>query len=104
MPLHLLIMIEELYKIYQQHPSVQTDTRKLKAGDIFFALKGPNFNGNSFAKLAIDNGASWVIIDEKAFEIPGKTFLVEDGLTALQELALHHRKQFNIPFIAITGS
>jgi UDP-N-acetylmuramoyl-tripeptide--D-alanyl-D-alanine ligase len=97
-------MIEELYKIYQQHPSVQTDTRTLKPGDIFFALKGPNFNGNSFAKQAIDNGASFVIIDERGFEIPGKTFLVEDGLTALQELALHHRKQFNIPFIAITGS
>lgn len=104
MPLHLLIMIEELYKIYQQHPSIQTDTRKLKPGDIFFALKGPNFNGNSFAEQAIDNGASCVIIDEKEFEIPGKTFVVEDGLTALQELALHHRKQFNIPFIAITGS
>lgn len=104
MPLHLPIMIEELYKIYQQYPSVQTDTRKLKPGDIFFALKGPNFNGNSFAKLAIENGAAHVVIDEKEFEIPGKTFLVPDVLTALQELALHHRKQFNIPFIAITGS
>lgn len=104
MPLHLPIMIEELYTIYQQHPSVQTDTRKLKPGDIFFALKGPNFNGNSFAKQAIDNGASFAIIDEKGFEIPGKTYLVEDGLMALQELARHHRKQFTIPFIAITGS
>ena len=97
-------MIEELYKIYQHHPSVQTDTRKLKPGDIFFALKGPNFNGNSFAKQAIHNGAAYVVIDEKEFEIPGKTFLVTDVLTALQELALHHRKQLNIPFIAITGS
>ena len=104
MPLHLLIMIEELYKIYQERPSVQTDTRKLKAGDIFFALKGPNFNGNSFAKQAIQDGAAHVVIDEKEFEIPGKTFLVTDVLTALQELALHHRKQLNIPFIAITGS
>jgi UDP-N-acetylmuramoyl-tripeptide--D-alanyl-D-alanine ligase len=104
MPLHLLIMIEELYKIYQQHPSVQTDTRRLKPGDIFFGLKGPNFNGNSFAKQAINIGASCVIIDEKEFEIPGKTILVEDCLTALQELALYHRKQFTIPFIAITGS
>ena len=104
MPLHLLIMIEELYKIYQEHPSVQTDTRKLKAGDIFFALKGPNFNGNSFAKQAIQDGAAHVVIDEKEFEIRGKTFLVTDVLTALQELALHHRKQLNIPFIAITGS
>jgi UDP-N-acetylmuramoyl-tripeptide--D-alanyl-D-alanine ligase len=104
MPLHLLMMVEELYKIYQQYPSVQTDTRKLKPGDIFFALKGPNFNGNSFAQQAIDNGATCVVIDEKEYEIPGKTFLVPDVLFALQELALYHRKQFNIPFIAITGS
>ena len=104
MPLHLPIMIEELYKIYQQYPSVQTDTRKLNAGDIFFALKGPNFNGNLFAKQAIDSGAAYVVIDEKEFEIPGKTFLVPDVLDSLQQLALHHRRQFNIPFIAITGS
>src|SRR6478736_10016543 len=104
MPLHLLIMIEELYKVYQQYPSVQTDTRKLKAGDVFFALKGPNFNGNSFAKQAIDNGAACVVIDEKEYEVPGKTFLVPDVLSALQQLALHHRKQFDISFIAITGS
>src|SRR5688572_366535 len=104
MPLRLPIMIEELYKIYQQHPSVQTDTRKLKAGDIFFALKGPNFNGNSFANQAIESGAAHVVVDEKEFEVPGKTLLVPDVLTALQELALHHRKQFDIPFIAITGS
>ena len=97
-------MIEELYKIYQQYPSVQTDTRKLKAGDIFFALKGPNFNGNSFARKAIDIGAAYVVIDEKEYEIPGKTFFVPDVLLALQQLALHHRKQFDIPFIAITGS
>src|SRR6187431_2734808 len=104
MPLHLLMMIEELYKIYQLYPSVQTDTRKLKAGDIFFALKGPNFNGNSFAKKAIETGAAYVVIDDASFTIPGKTFLFDDVLTALQQLALHHRKQFDIPFIAITGS
>jgi UDP-N-acetylmuramoyl-tripeptide--D-alanyl-D-alanine ligase len=98
------MMNAELYKIYQQYPSVQTDTRKLKAGDIFFALKGPNFNGNAFAKQAIDNGAACVVIDEKEYEIPGKTYLVPDVLLALQQLALHHRKQFDIPFIAITGS
>ena len=98
------MLIEELYKIYQQYPSVQTDTRKLKAGDIFFALKGPTFNGNSFSKQALNNGAACVVIDEKEFEIPGKTFFAPDVLSALQELALHHRKQFDIPFIAITGS
>src|SRR6187200_2806479 len=97
-------MNEDLYKIYQQYPSVQTDTRKLKAGDIFFALKGPTFNGNTFAKKAIDSGAVYVVIDEKEYEIEGKSLLVPDVLEALQQLALHHRKQFNIPFIAITGS
>jgi UDP-N-acetylmuramoyl-tripeptide--D-alanyl-D-alanine ligase len=93
-----------IYEIYKQYPSVQTDTRKLKAGDIFFALKGDNFNGNSFSQKAIDAGAVHAVIDEKEFEIPGKTILVEDVLTALQNLAKYHREQFNIPFIAITGS
>lgn len=96
--------MEELYTIYKKHPSVQTDTRKLKAGDIFFALKGDNFNGNTFAKQAIEAGAAYAVIDEVAFEIPGKTFLVPDVLTTLQQLAKHHREQFTIPFIAITGS
>lgn len=96
--------IEELYDIYQQFPSVQTDTRKLKTGDIFFALKGDNFNGNRFAKNAIEDGASYAVIDESEFVIPGKTFLVEDVLKALQQLARHHREQFDIPFLAITGS
>lgn len=96
--------VEQLYNIYLRHPSVQTDTRKLKAGDIFFALKGGNFNGNAFAQQAIDAGAAYAVIDEAAFEIPGKTILVVDVLTALQQLAKHHREQFNIPFIAITGS
>ncbi len=98
------MLIEELYKIYQKHPSVQTDTRKLKPGDIFFSLKGDNFNGNKFAKQALDNGAAWAVIDEKEFNIPGKTVLVDDVLTSLQSLAGYHRKQFAIPFIAVTGS
>ncbi len=98
------MQIEQLYKIYRQHPSVQTDTRKLKTGDIFFALKGGNFNGNAFAEQAIQAGAVCAVIDEAAYEIPGKTFLVDDVLTALQQLAKHHREQFSIPFIAITGS
>lgn len=100
------MIIEELYELYKKHPSIQTDTRKLKSGDLFFALKGGNFNGNSFATQALDLGAAYSIIDEKQFEIPGKTILVDDVLTALQQLAKHHRLQFapNIPFIGITGS
>lgn len=96
--------IEDLYAIYKAHPSVQTDTRRLKAGDIFFALKGENFNGNAFARQALDEGAVYAVIDEAEFAIPGNTILVEDVLTTLQQLAGHHRRQFSIPFIAITGS
>lgn len=95
---------EALYSIYKQFPSVQTDTRKLKPGDIFFALKGDNFNGNSFAAKAIEAGAAYAVIDEAEFAIPEKTILVDDVLTALQQLAKHHRQQFSIPFLAITGS
>lgn len=95
---------EQLYELYKSCPSVQTDTRKLKPGDIFFALKGDNFNGNAFAKQALDNGASYAVIDEKEFEIPGKTILVRNSLVCLQQLAKHHRQQFSIPVLAITGS
>jgi UDP-N-acetylmuramoyl-tripeptide--D-alanyl-D-alanine ligase len=99
-----MMQLEELYKIYQKHPSVQTDTRQLKPGDIFFALKGPNFDGNRFAKQAIDAGAALACIDDKEYEIPGKTLFVEDSLKTLQDLATFHRKKFSIPFLAITGS
>src|SRR5688572_11516584 len=96
--------IEKLYSVYLKHPSVQTDTRKLQPGDIFFALKGDNFNGNSYAKQALDAGASLAVIDEKEYAQGDKTFLVDDVLETLQALAKHHREQFSIPFIGITGS
>src|SRR5262245_22305965 len=89
-----LMQIEKLYELYKQYPSVQTDTRKLKPNDIFFALKGGNFNGNTFAKQAIDSGAVYAVIDEKEFAIAGRTILVDDVLIALQQLAKHHREQF----------
>ncbi|HUR66662.1 MAG TPA: UDP-N-acetylmuramoyl-tripeptide--D-alanyl-D-alanine ligase [Chitinophagaceae bacterium] len=98
------MQIEELYQLYKEYPSVQTDTRKLKKDDIFFALKGENFNGNAFARQAIDAGAAYAIIDDKQYEIKGKTILVPDALGSLQQLAKYHREQFTIPFIAITGS
>lgn len=96
--------IAELYDTYKKHPSIQTDSRKLKHGDIFFALKGDNFNGNTFAKQAIVDGAVFAVIDEKKYEIPGKTILVKNVLETLQQLAKYHRQQFSIPFLAITGS
>ncbi len=96
--------IEQLYAIFLKHPFVQTDTRKLQAGEIFFALKGENFNGNLFAAKAITLGAAAVVVDEDIEIIDDKIFKVDDVLETLQQLAKHHRKQFNIPFIAITGS
>jgi UDP-N-acetylmuramoyl-tripeptide--D-alanyl-D-alanine ligase len=96
--------ISQLYQIFEQHPRVQTDTRLLQAGEIFFALKGPNFNGNSFASKALEIGAAAVVIDEPTIPLGPTVFLVHDALETLQALAKHHRKQFNIPFIAITGS
>jgi UDP-N-acetylmuramoyl-tripeptide--D-alanyl-D-alanine ligase len=98
------VEISALYDIYKQYPSVQTDTRKLKKGDIYFALKGPNFNGNTFAQQALDAGAAYAVIDEAAYVVNDKCILVDDVLTTLQRLATYHRMQFDIPFIAITGS
>lgn len=96
--------ISDLYKIFEQFPSLTTDTRKLKKGDIFFALKGPNFNANSLAKEALAKGAAYAVIDDPAFENGDHTILVDDALQTLQSLALHHRLQFSIPVIAVTGS
>ena len=111
--------ISAIYDIYLQYPSVVTDTRKLKEGDFFFALKGPNFNANTFAFKAIEAGAAYCVVDEPLTTIAGyyegnnesqknaalaKMIVVEDVLDTLQALAGHHRSTFTIPFIAITGS
>lgn len=96
--------IEELYQLFLQHPSVQTDTRKLKEGDLFFALKGDNFNGNKFALQALEKGAAYSIVDEVVIGADDRIIVVEDVLSTLQELAKYHRQQFSVPFLAITGS
>ncbi len=105
------MQIQELYNIYLKYPSVQTDTRKLKQGDLFFALKGPNYNANQFAKQAIADGAAFAIVDEEIDNADSRIIKVNDVLHTLQDLALHHRRQFilspsekQIPFIAVTGS
>ncbi len=96
--------IEDLYKLFLQYPSVQTDTRKLKTGDLYFALKGENFNGNQFAQQALEKGAAFAVVDEEISTKDERIIKVDDVLETLQQLAKHHRQQFNIPFIAITGS
>jgi UDP-N-acetylmuramoyl-tripeptide--D-alanyl-D-alanine ligase len=96
-----------LYEIFKKSSGVQTDTRKLKLGDIYFALKGPNFNGNIFALAALEAGASFAIVDENiphSEAVDDRILQVADVLTTLQDLAKYHRQQFDIPFIAITGS
>lgn len=96
--------IQELYTHFLKHPIVCTDTRDIQSGAIFFALKGANFNGNEFAEQALQAGCSLVVIDEAKFKKDDRYFLVEDVLTALQQLANYHRKQLKIPVIAITGT
>jgi len=86
------------------YPQVQTDTRKLVAGELFFALSGDNFNGNQFALQAIEKGAAYAVVDEDIDPDNAQLIFVENALFALQQLAKFHRQQFNIPFIGITGS
>ena len=93
-----------LYELFLKYPSVETDTRKLQKGDIFFALKGPHFNGNHYLQQALDAGASYCIGDEASAIKNHRIIQVTDSLHTLQQLAKMHRQQFKIPVIAITGS
>ena len=96
--------IDQLHAIFLKSTGICTDTRTLKTGQLFFALKGDNFNGNAFAKMALDQGAAYAIIDEAPHSSSTKTILVDNVLTCLQDLARHHRNSLNIPIISLTGS
>jgi len=95
---------EQLYQIYLQHPVISTDTRKIGSGSLFFALKGEKFDANTFAQQAIEAGAAYAIIDNPEYQLGKRYLLVEDVLTALQDLARHHRRQLQIPVIGLTGT
>jgi len=102
-------LISELYTQYLKFGKVSTDTRKIEPGALFFALSGPNFDGNKFAAEALTHGASACVVDDQATSEKLKAeghivFLVEDTLKCLQDLAKHHREQFDFPVVAITGS
>ncbi len=100
-----MVSLDQLYTIYQQHPVICTDTRQLSPGCFFFALKGEHFDGNQFAAKALENGAAFAVVDAPALSADSERFLlVPNVLQALQQLARHHRKQFDIPVIAIGGS
>ena len=96
--------IKELYKLYQQHPCITTDSRNCPEGSIFLALKGTSFNGNQFAQAALEKGCSYAIVDEKEFQTDSRIILVEDCLQTYKDLAREHRRQFEIPVIGITGT
>ena len=99
-----MMTVIQLYEIYKKHPVVSTDSRQITEGCIFFALKGERFNGNEYATKALDQGAAYVVIDEAQYQTDPRCLLVASVLTALQALATHHRKQFDIPIIGIGGS
>lgn len=97
---------KRLYEIYRQHRQVRIDSRKVKAGDFFVALAGTRVNGNAYAAKALEAGAAFVLVDDPSVVIAGdeRYLLVEDSLTALQGLAISHRKSQRMPVLAITGS
>lgn len=98
--------LSELYKLYQQHPLITTDSRDCPEGSIFFALKGESFDGNRFAKAALEKGCAYAVIDEREFAEEGneRLILVDNVLTTFKELAREHRRRFDIPVIGITGT
>lgn len=97
--------IEELYKLFEQHPVITTDTRDCPAGSLFFALKGETFDGNLFAHKALEAGSAYAVVDNAEVAATDERFvLVPDVLTALQDLAAHHRRVLGTPIVQITGT
>ena len=96
--------IKELYKLYQQHPQITTDSRECPKDSIFLALKGESFDGNKFAASALEKGCSYAIIDEPEYKQDDRFILVDNCLQTFKDLAREHRRQFDIPVIGITGT
>ena len=96
--------IAEIHRLFLECNSISTDTRKIENNSMFVALKGENFDANTFAEEALVKGAKYVIIDNPTYAVSDKTILVENSLTALQQLATYHREFLKIPIVALTGS
>ena len=98
--------LKKIYKIFQNSSGVSIDTRTIKQNNIFFAIRGPNFNGNKFANEAIKNGAIYVVVDEEISSVVNskKIIVVKDCLKTLSDLANFHRMKMNSKILAITGS
>jgi len=97
--------MEALYQLFLSSNGICTDTRKIETDSLFVCIKGENFDGNTFASKALEQGAKHVVVDNSEFySDPERMTLVKNSTETLQQLANHHRKQFNIPVIGITGS
>ena len=97
--------IKELYKLYQQHPCITTDSRDCPEGSIFLALKGASFDGNQYALQALEKGCAYAIVDDPTVnQGDSRLILVDDCLQTFKDLAREHRRQFDIPVIGITGT
>lgn len=96
--------IQKIHQLFLKCNSISIDTRKIQSNSLFVAIRGENFDANTFAKEALEKGAQFVIIDNSDFYIDDRTILVEDSLKALQELAKFHRRHLKLPIIALTGS
>ena len=98
--------IKELYKLYQQHPCITTDSRDCPQGSIFLALKGESFDGNKFAVQALEKGCAYAIVDDPSLagSDDKRIIIVNDCLQTFKDLAREHRRQFDIPVIGITGT
>ena len=102
----MIMCIKELYKLYQQHPCITTDSRDCPQGSIFLALKGESFDGNKFAVQALEKGCAYAIVDDPSLagSDDKRIIIVNDCLQTFKDLAREHRRQFNIPVIGITGT
>lgn len=105
-PFYISPMMEGLYAVFRESAGICTDTRKVRPRDLFFALKGPNFNANDFAFKALEEGCHYAVVDEDRpeFRSDSRFIIVNDALETLQSLARYHRRKLKIPVIGLTGS
>lgn len=96
--------IAALHQLFLRCKSITTDTRKITEDSLFFALKGDNFDANTFTEEALQKGAKYVVIDNIKYHIDDRTLLVDNTLKTLQDLAQYHRNYLKLPIISLTGS
>ena len=96
--------IAQLYDLFLASKGVNTDTRTLRPGQIFFALKGENFDGNAYAAKALESGAAYAVVNDTAGGDDPRLLRFPDTLRTLKELAACHRQHLDIPVIGLTGT